>query len=151
MGGQVGLEDALEQRLEGDAATALHGKLHEVVVVGGPARVGDGVGVGTEPAGDVVGDAGVDVGGAVATASERQPGRRLGACFLGLQSAELGFVGDVGGEVVQQAAAQVAQLAGAELAGLLQQVGLGLGQQAVTQIWRAASPAPRRSRAPARG
>jgi hypothetical protein len=83
-----------------------------------------------------VGDPGVQVGRPVTSGLERQPG--CGACpgVLGHQPLVLGLVGDLRGEVLEDPAAEVAQLAGAELLGLLDEVHLGLDHQVVTEVGR---------------
>ena len=75
----------------------------------------------------------MEVGGPVTTRLERHPGRGLGPGLLGQQALVLGLVGDLGGEVLENPAAQVAQLPGPEHRCLLDQVGLGLDDQVVTQ------------------
>ena len=65
---------------------------------------------------------------------ERQTGRGLGAGLLGEQPLVLGLVGDLGSEVLEDPAAEVPQLPRPERPGLLDQVGLGLHDQVVTQV-----------------
>ena len=79
--------------------------------------------------GEGLGESGVEVGGAVAVGSQGESGGGVGAVFCGEQEAVLVVLGEVGGEDFEDLAAQPGQLTGAEVAGLGEQVGLGLGQQ----------------------
>ena len=74
------------------------------------------------------------VGLAVAVVPHRQPGRRGRGAFLALE--EFGFVGvgGVGVDDLEQAAAEDLQGLGVELAGLLDQVGLGVGDQVGVEV-----------------
>jgi hypothetical protein len=76
----------------------------------------------------------------VAAAAEPQPGGGVGAGFLGVQPAAFGLLGDVGGQVFEHPVPEPAQLAGPELGGLLDQVGLGLDQHPVRQVPRQLFP-----------
>jgi hypothetical protein len=98
----------------------------------------------------VVGDPGVDVGGPVTAGPEGQPGGGVGAGLLGQQPLVLGLVGDLGGQVCEHPTAEHAQLAGPEGLGLLDQVGLRLDPQVVTEIRGSASRASTITRACAR-
>ena len=111
-----------------------------VVAAGG----GEGGQEGAQQAGGQVGDAGVQVGGAVAAAAQGQPGRRGGSAFLVEEPLVVGFFGDVGGQVLQDAGPEGPQLPRPELVGLLHQQGLGLGDEVVAEVLWAMRPTPRR-------
>ena len=133
MGRQSGVGDVLQERHERLATSAGDRQRVDLTEWGASWR-GVGVQVGPQPVRDMVGDAGVEVGRPVTTGSEVEPGRRLGAGLLGEQPLVLGLVGDLGGEVFEDTAAEVAQLPRPEHLGLLDQVGLGLDDQVVTQV-----------------
>jgi len=82
----------------------------------------------------VVGDAGVEVGGPVTSRLERQTRRSLRAGLFGEQPLIVGLVGDLRGEVLEDPTAEVAQLPRPEHRSLLDQVGLGLHDEVVTQL-----------------
>jgi len=84
----------------------------------------------------VVGDPGVDVGGPVAAGPEGQSGGGVRPALLLEQSLVLGLVGDLGGQVFEHPSAQHPQLLRPEGRGLLDQVGLRLAPQVVTQTRR---------------
>ena len=88
------------------------------------AGVGEGFEVGAQASGDGVGDAGVDLGGAVAAAAEGEAGQAAGAAFLVLEGAAFVVVGDVGGDDLEDLAAQDAQVSRVERGGLLDEVDL---------------------------
>ncbi len=136
--GQAGGGDVLQQRDERLAALPGDRELGDVVRCGGrqAARTasppcprvavevvasgcGVGVEVGAQAAGGVVGDPGVQVRGPVAAAADGEPGRRRRAAFLGEQSPVVGFLGDVGGQVLQQPGPVDPQLRGSQGGGLL--------------------------------
>ena len=115
-----------------------------VVPVVVAAGCGEGGQEGAQQAGGQVGDAGVQVGGAVAAAAQGQPGHRGGAAFLVEEPLVVGVLGDVGGQVLQDAGPEGPQLPRPELVGLGDQQRLGLGQQVLAEVLWAASPTPRR-------
>ena len=114
--------------------TALVDRVHGVTVEVVASGCGVGVEVGAQAAGGVVGDPGVQVGGPVAAAADGEPGRRGRAAFLGEESLVVGFLGDVGGQVLQQSGPVDPQLPGSQGGGLGHDQGLGLRLQVVTQI-----------------
>ena len=82
----------------------------------------------------MVGDPGVEVGGAVAAGAEEELGRGLGAALGGEELVVLGVLGDVGGEVFEHSGSEHLQLAGPELGGFGDEQRLGLGQQVITEV-----------------
>ena len=142
MAGQVGLEDPFEEGEERDALLAGDQQVPNssdpavrlavlVVAAGG----GEGRQEGAQQAGGQVGDAGVEVGGAVAAAAEGKPGRRGGSAFLGRGSLVVGFFGDVGGQVFQDAGPEGPQLPWPELSASVDQQRLGLGEEVLAEIF----------------
>ena len=133
MHGEAGVGQVLQERAE--RLTAAPGDREGVdVAERRTPRRSEGLEVGAEPGRDVVGQPGVEVGGPVTARRERQS--RLGPCaaFLGEQPLVGGLVGDLGGQMLQDPAAQPAQLARTERLGLDDQVGLRLDPQVVTQV-----------------
>ena len=133
MGRQAGVGEVLQERHERLATTPGDRQLRR------PHRVGCGVVRCRRPGRSAAGwrrgrGSGVEVGGPVTAGSEVQPRRGLGPGLLGEQPLVLGLVGDLGGEVLEDTAAEVAQLPRPEHPGLLDQVGLGLDDQVVTQV-----------------
>ena len=131
--GQAGVGEVLQERHE-RLPTAAGDRQCVDLTERGAARGGVGVQVGAEPVGDVVGDAGVEVGGPVTARSEVQPRRGLGPGLLGEQPLVLGLVGDLGSQVLEDTTAEVTQLPRPEHRGLFDQVRLGLDDQVVTQV-----------------
>jgi hypothetical protein len=122
--------EALEQGAEGAAEPDLQRRsllgrrwgVGTVSVVA--AGVGEGFEVGAQASGDGVGDAGVDLGGAVAAAAEGEAGEAAGAALLVLEGAAFVVVGHVGGDDLEDLAAQDAQVSRVERGGLLDEVDL---------------------------
>ena len=124
--GREGLEQGAEGAAEPDLQRrALLGRRLGVGIVCVVATwVGEGLEVGAQASGDGVGDAGVDLGGAVAAAAEGEAGEAAGAALLVLEGAAFVVLGDVGGDDLEDLAAQDSQVSRIEGGGLLDEVDL---------------------------
>ncbi len=124
--------DGLEQGGEGVAEGLAVGQSLGLMVVA--SRRGEGVQVGQQPVGGGVGDPDRDVGGTVSAAVGGQAGVAVGGSFLGFEGAPFVGLAELGGDDVEDPAAQDPQVKGCERGCLGHEPGLGQGSDGVGDV-----------------